>query len=98
HQPEDVQKLGRQSHAEAVIRWNAQRIAARLRELADDSLYHRFPRRFEMELPLEALEKIVRQHPENPVGNLCYYHFSRIARVLRTHRPLYRRDLMADRQ
>ncbi|MFB5174125.1 YccS/YhfK family putative transporter [Erwinia amylovora] len=98
HQPEDVQKLVRQSHAEAVIRWNAQRIAARLRELADDILYHRFPRRFEMELPLEALEKIVRQHPDNPVGNFCYYHFSRIARVLRTQRPLYRRDLMADRQ
>ncbi|MDU4094081.1 MAG: YccS/YhfK family putative transporter, partial [Pantoea sp.] len=98
HQPEEVQKLVEQSHAEAVIRWNAQTIAARLRELADDLLYHRLPSRFTMEKPLLGLEKIARQHPENPVGHFCYYHFSRIARVLRTQRPLYRRDLMADRQ
>ncbi|MTD29163.1 YccS/YhfK family putative transporter [Erwinia sorbitola] len=98
HQPEEVQKLVEQSHAEAVIRWNAQTIAARLRVLADDILYHRFPERFTMEKQLQALEKISRQHPDNPVGHFCYYHFSRIARVLRTQRPLYRRDLMADRQ
>ncbi|MFD1800773.1 YccS/YhfK family putative transporter [Mixta tenebrionis] len=98
HQPTEVQKLVEQSHAEAVIRWNAQTIAARLRELADDMLYHRMPPRFSMEKPLQGLEKIARQHPENPVGHFCYYHFSRIARVLRTQRPLYRRDLLADRQ
>lgn len=98
YQPEEVQKLVEKSHAEAVIRWNAQTIAARLRVLADDILYHRYPERFTMEKPLKALEKISRQHPANPVGNFCYYHFSRIARVLRTQRPLYRRDLMADRQ
>lgn len=98
HQPEEVQKLVEQSHAEAVIRWNAQTIAARLRELADDMLYHRLPSRFSMEKPLLGLEKIARQHQENPVGHFCYYHFSRIARVLRTQHPLYRRDLMADRQ
>ncbi|QKJ85322.1 Putative ArAE family transporter [Paramixta manurensis] len=98
HQPEEVQKLVEQSHAEAVIRWNANLISARLRELADDILYHRLPDRFTMEKPLQALEKISRQHPDNPVGNFCYYHFSRIARVLRTQRPLYPRDLMADRQ
>ncbi|MEI2267349.1 YccS/YhfK family putative transporter [Erwinia sp. CGal63] len=98
HQPEEVQKLVEQSHAEAVIRWNAQTIAARLRELADDILYHRLPERFSMEKPLQALEKIARQHPANPVGNFCAWHFSRIARVLRTQRPLYQRDLMADRQ
>lgn len=34
------------------------------------------------------------QHPDNPVGQFCYYHFSRIARLLRTQHPLYRRDLM----
>ncbi len=31
HQPEEVQKLVERSHAEAVIRWNAQTVAARLR-------------------------------------------------------------------
>ncbi len=40
HQPEEVQKLVERSHAEAVIRWNAQTVAARLRVLADDILYH----------------------------------------------------------
>jgi uncharacterized membrane protein YccC len=38
------------------------------------------------------------QHPDNPVGQFCAWHFSRIARVLRTQRPLYPRDLMADKQ
>ncbi len=98
HQPEEVQKLVEKSHAEAVIRWNAQVIAARLRQLADDILYHRLPTRFSMDKQLRALEKIARQHPENPVGHFCWYHFSRISRVLRTQRPLYRRDLMEDRQ
>ena len=98
HQPEEVQKLVERSHAEAVIRWNAQTIAARLRVLADDILYHRYPERFTMGKQLQALEKIALQHPENPVGHFCYYHFSRIGRVLRTQRPLYRRDLLADRQ
>ncbi|WP_413675979.1 YccS/YhfK family putative transporter [Pantoea dispersa] len=98
HQPEEVQKLVEQSHAEAVIRWNAKIISARLRVLADAILYHQLPGRFHMEKPLGALEKIARQHPDNPVGNFCLYHFSRIARVLRTQKPLYTRDLMADRQ
>ncbi|WP_312241401.1 YccS/YhfK family putative transporter [Pantoea sp.] len=98
HQPEEVQKLVEQSHAEAVIRWNAKTISARLRELADDILYHQLPERFAMDKQLGALEKIARQHPDNPVGNFCLYHFSRIARVLRSQKPLYQRDLMADRQ
>jgi uncharacterized membrane protein YccC len=42
----EVQKLVERSHAEAVIRWNAQTVAARLRVLADDILYHRYPQRF----------------------------------------------------
>ncbi|OON39308.1 hypothetical protein BTJ39_13575 [Izhakiella australiensis] len=98
HQPEEVQKLVEQSHAEAVIRWNAQTIANRLRVLADDILYHRLPDRFSMNKQLSALEKITRHHNDNPVGHFCYHHFSRIGRVLRTQRPLYQRDLMADRQ
>lgn len=98
HQPEEVQKLVERSHAEAVIRWNAQVVAARLRGLADDILYHRYPTRFTMEKQIGALEKIARQHPQNPVGQFCAWHFSRIARVLRTQRPLYTRDLMADQQ
>ena len=85
------------SHAEAVIRWNAQTVAARLRELADDLLYHRYPRRFQMDKQIGALEKIAWQHPDNPVGQFCAWHFSRIARVLRTQRPLYARNLMADK-
>lgn len=98
HQPEEVQKLVEQSHAEAVIRWNARTISARLRLLADAILYHQLPERFQMDKQLGALEKIARQHPDNPVANFCLYHFSRIARVLRTQKPLYTRDLMADRQ
>lgn len=98
HQPEEVQQLVERSHAEAVIRWNAQVVAARLRVLADDILYHRYPTRFTMEKQIGALEKIARQHPQNPVGQFCAWHFSRIARVLRTQRPLYTRDLMADQQ
>jgi YccS/YhfK family integral membrane protein len=98
HNPDEVQKLVEQSHAEAVIRYNAQLVAARLRVLADDILYHRQPERFNMAVALEALEKIAQRHPENPVGQFCYYHFSRIARLLRTQRPLYRRDVMADNQ
>lgn len=98
HQPEEVQKLVERSHAEAVIRWNAKTISARLRVLADAILYHQLPHRFQMEKQLGALEKIARQHPNNPVGNFCFYHFSRIARVLRKQKPLYQRDLMADRQ
>ncbi len=98
HQPDEVQKLVEQSHAEAVIRYNAQVIARRLRVLADDILYHRQPERFTMANALSALEKIAERHPDNPVGHFCYYHFSRIARLLRTQRPLYRRDVMADNQ
>ncbi|MDU2786591.1 MAG: FUSC family membrane protein, partial [Enterobacter sp.] len=98
HHPQEVQKLVERSHAEAVIRWNAQTISARLRVLADDILYHRYPTRFNMEKQLGALEKIARQHPDNPVGQFAAWHFSRIARVLRTQRPLYSRDLMADKQ
>ena len=50
-------KLVERSHAEAVIRWNAQTVAARLRVLADDILYHRYPRRFQMDKQIGALEK-----------------------------------------
>ncbi|VTN12235.1 integral membrane protein, YccS/YhfK family [Raoultella terrigena] len=98
HQPEEVQKLVERSHAEAVIRWNAQTVAARLRVLADDILYHRYPQRFNMDKQIGALEKIASQHPDNPVGQFCAWHFSRLARVLRTQRPLYPRNLMADKE
>ncbi|MGV3346688.1 YccS/YhfK family putative transporter [Enterobacteriaceae bacterium LUAb1] len=98
HQPAEVQQLVEQSHAEAVIRWNAQTIAGRLYKLADNILYHQYPSRFQMDKPLQALEKIARQHEDNPVGHFCYYHFSRIARVLKRQRPLFQRDMMADRQ
>ena len=71
HNPEEVQKLVERSHAEAVIRWNAQTVAARLRVLADDILYHRYPTRFNMDKQLGALEKIARQHADNPVGQFA---------------------------
>lgn len=51
-----------------------------------------------MEKQIGALEKIARQNPDNPVGPVLRLAFSRIARVLKTLRPLYPRDLMADRQ
>lgn len=98
HQPQEVQELVERSHAEEVIRWNAQTVAARLRVIADDILYHRYPKRFNMDKQIGALEKIARQHPDNPVGQFCAWHFSQIARVLRTQRPLYVRDLMAEKQ
>ncbi len=98
HQPQEVQELVERSHAEEVIRWNAQTVAARLRVIADDILYHRYPKRFNMDKQIGALEKIARQHPDNPVGQFCAWHFSQIARVLRTQAPLYVRDLMAEKQ
>lgn len=96
HLPEEVQKLVEQSQAEAIIRRNAQVIAGRLRTVAHDILYHQYSQRFSMTHELAALEKVAAQHPDNPVGQFCYYHFSRIARLLRTQHPLYRRDLMAN--
>ncbi|MEG3131960.1 YccS/YhfK family putative transporter [Rouxiella sp. T17] len=97
HLPEEVQKLVEESHAEAVIARNAQVISARLRRIGDDILYHRRSPRFSMANELAALEKIASRYRDNPVGQFCYYHFSRIARLLRTQRPLYRRDLMQDK-
>lgn len=95
YQPEEVQKLINQSNAEAVIRWNAKTIADRLRVLADDILYHHTPDRFNMDKQISALEKIARQHPNNSAAHFCYSHLSRIARALRTQRPLYVRSLMS---
>ncbi|KFK93059.1 MULTISPECIES: YccS/YhfK family putative transporter [unclassified Serratia (in: enterobacteria)] len=96
HQPEEVQKLVEQSQAEAIIRRNAQVIAGRLRVIANDILYHQRSTRFSMKKELAALEKVATQHADNPVGQFCFYHFSRIARLLRAQRPLYQRDLMAN--
>ncbi|WP_039057696.1 YccS/YhfK family putative transporter [Enterobacter sp. Bisph1] len=98
HHPAEVQKLVEQTRAEQVIRWNAQTVAARLRVVADDILYHRYPTHFTMEAQIGALEKIARQHPDNPVGQFCAWHFSHIARVLQTQRPLYTRDLMEEKE
>lgn len=96
YQPEEVQRLINQSNADAVIRWNAQTIANRLRVLADDILYHHNSGRFNMDKQISALEKIARQHPDNSAAHFCYSHLSRIARALRTQRPLYIRDLMSN--
>ncbi len=97
-QPEEGQKEIAHSHAGAVVRWNARIIAERLRVLSDDILYHRYPSAFDMDEPLAALEKTTHHYPDSTLLQFCQYHFSRIAKVLTTQRPLYARDLMADRQ
>lgn len=94
HQPAEVQKLVEQSQAEAIIRHNAKTISQRLQVLADNILYHRRSTSFNMDSELSALAKIARQHPDNPVGTFCYYHFSRIAHLLSRQKPLYNRTLM----
>lgn len=94
HLPDEVQKLVEESHAEAVIRFNAKIISNRLRILAYNILYHRQPTVFNMDQELSALAKIAHQHPDNPVGAFCYYHFSRIAHLLSSQSPLYIRTLM----
>lgn len=96
--PDEIQRLLAQSQATAIIRWNAQVVSARLRQIADDILYHQWAKRFSMEKPLSALEKLAQHFPDNPVSQFCFYHFSHIARVLQREKPLYQRDLMRDRQ
>lgn len=97
-QPDEVQKLVEKSQAEAILRRNAQVITERLKTVADDILYHRYPQHFSMDNELSALEKLSNQHPDNPVGKFCYYHFSRVARLLERQRPLYQRNLMSTQQ
>ena len=45
-QPDEVQKLVEKSQAEAILRRNAQVITERLKTVADDILYHRYPQHF----------------------------------------------------
>lgn len=94
-QPEEVQALVTQSQAEAIIRRNAQVVAGRLRVVADDILYHRYPQHFSMRTEISALEKLASRYPDNPVGQFCLHHFSRMACLLERQRPLYQRQLMA---
>lgn len=96
--PEESQKAISKTHSGAVVRWNAKIIADRLRVLSADILYHRYPKAFDMTSPIAALNKLSAHYPDNAVLQFCQYHFSRISRVLTTQRPLYARDLMADRQ
>lgn len=98
HQPEEVQKLVERSHAEQVIRWNAQTVAARLRIIADDILYHRLPSRFSMEKQTGALEKIANQHPETLSGSFATGTLAVLPAYYALSVPLYARDLMADKQ
>ncbi|MBW7981307.1 YccS/YhfK family putative transporter [Enterobacillus tribolii] len=94
HQPEEVQKLVQQSHAEAIVRRNAQSMAQHLYTIADNILYHRNTPPFSMDAELSALEKLAAQHPDNPVGHFFLYHFTRIAQLLTRRVPLYQRNLM----
>lgn len=97
HQPEEVQKLVERSHAEEVIRWNAQTVAARLRVLADDILYHRLPTRFTMEKQIGALEKSPANTRIIRLGNSATG-ISAALLVCCAQKPLYARDLLADKQ
>lgn len=82
----------------AIINWNAGLITARLRQTADEILYHQLPRAFSIKEQISSLEKLIQHYPDNAAGQFCHYHFSRIARVLQNNTPLYQRNLMADQQ
>lgn len=98
HEPEEEKKFSAWRHAEAIVRWNAKTITVRLSQLSKDVLYHHPSTPFSMEKPLIALKKLTMQYSGNQAANFYYYYFSRISRILHTQSPLYRRDLMADRQ
>ncbi|MBS0876693.1 MULTISPECIES: YccS/YhfK family putative transporter [Tatumella] len=97
-QSEDVRDLVQKSQSGEIIKRTANLVAGQLRKTADNILYHQIPADFSMRESLSELQNIVRQYPDNPVGQFYLYHFSKIATVLQTRKPLYRRDLMADSQ
>lgn len=98
NQPEAIKKLCHDSLVEPILKWNARTVAKRLQQLADDILYHRYIRPFDMTDQLSALKKLGQQFPDNPVPQFSNFHFTRIAQVLHKEQPLYQRDLMRDRQ
>ena len=83
-----------------MIRWNAtNRVPHGLRVLADDSLPTATRRALNMEKQLGALEKSPASIIPITGRPVCRPGTSAsIARVLRTQRPLYPSDLMADKQ
>lgn len=81
------QKLLQNSLAAPIIRWNANTISGRVRELAEDVLYHQPPRRFNMKQQLGALRKIAQHHPNNPAGGFYCAHFERMAKILTGSKP-----------
>lgn len=93
---EEVIPLIRDSHSAEIIRRNAEQACEQLRTMADNILYHQIPAKFSMRDSLNELQTVARDYPDNPVGNFYWYHFSKIAKVLQSRAPLYRRDLMAD--
>ena len=93
---DDVRQLIRKSGSAAIIKRNADEISAQLRSTADNILYHQIPGHFSMGESLAELQNVAREHPDNPAGTFFGYHFSKIAKVLQSRAPLYRRDLMAD--
>ena len=95
---EDVRELVEKSQSADVIKRNADKVAEQLRKTADNILYHQIPGKFSMSDSLEELQNIARRYPDNPVGQFYSYHFSKIAKVLQSGMPLYRRDIMADTQ
>ncbi|PIJ43845.1 YccS/YhfK family putative transporter [Tatumella sp. OPLPL6] len=98
NQPDEIKKLCHDSFGREILNWNANTVASQLHRLADDILYHQFVKPFSMSKQISALEKLAQQFPHNPVPQFCFYHFTRIARVLQNEKPLYQRDLMRDRQ
>lgn len=81
-----------------MIRWNAQTVAARLRVLADDILYHRYPQRFNMDKQIGALEKIAWQHPDQPGRAVLRLALQPNSPGAAYPAPLYARNLMADKE
>ncbi|KGD79544.1 membrane protein [Tatumella morbirosei] len=97
-QSKDVRELVEKSQSADIIKRNAEQVAEQLRKTADNILYHQIPGKFSMSESLEELQNIARRYPDNPVGQFYSYHFSKIAKVLQSGMPLYRRDIMADTQ
>lgn len=92
----EVKKLIALSEIDLVIKHCSAVIAKRLKEIADDILYHRKSAPFSMRNEILALEKIAKLHPDNQVSAFYVYHFSRIGRLLRSLVPLYNRSLMPE--
>lgn len=96
NQPEKVQELIDQSPIITVLHRNIEHIAAQMRTIADDILYHhRAVAHFSADDALAELKKIAQQQPDNSVAQFCYYHISHVTQILSDRHPQYERDLIS---